>query len=71
LLSKNNSNMKKISFDFDSTLDRKLVQDFAYSLIKRGYEVWILTSRFEDCDNYNWKITHSYVEDQHNISIYF
>lgn len=23
------------------------------------------------CDNYNWKITHSYVEDQHNISIYF
>ncbi len=23
------------------------------------------------CDNYNWKITHSYVEGQHNISIYF
>ena len=23
------------------------------------------------CDNNNWKITHSYVEDQHNISIYF
>lgn len=23
------------------------------------------------CDTYNWKITHSYVEDQHNISIYF
>ena len=23
------------------------------------------------CDNYNWKITHSYIEDQHNISIYF
>lgn len=23
------------------------------------------------CDNYNWNITHSYVEDQHNISIYF
>ncbi len=23
------------------------------------------------CDNYNWKITHSFVEDQHNISIYF
>ena len=23
------------------------------------------------CDNYNWKITHSYTEDQHNISIYF
>jgi len=23
------------------------------------------------CDNYNWNITHSYIEDQHNISIYF
>jgi len=23
------------------------------------------------CDNNNWKITHSYIEDQHNISIYF
>ena len=23
------------------------------------------------CDNNKWKITHSYVEDQHNISIYF
>lgn len=23
------------------------------------------------CDNYGWKITHSFVEDQHNISIYF
>jgi signal transduction histidine kinase len=23
------------------------------------------------CDNYNWKITHSFAEDQHNISIYF
>ena len=23
------------------------------------------------CDNYHWKITHSYTEDQHNISIYF
>ncbi|MCP4883188.1 MAG: HAMP domain-containing histidine kinase [Flavobacteriales bacterium] len=23
------------------------------------------------CDNYNWKIMHSFAEDQHNISIYF
>ena len=23
------------------------------------------------CDNYNWKITHSFSENQHNISIYF
>ena len=23
------------------------------------------------CDNYNWKINHSFIEDQHNITIYF
>ena len=23
------------------------------------------------CDNYNWKINHSYLEGQHNVSIYF
>jgi hypothetical protein len=46
---------RQVSFDFDATLDRKLVQDYAFSLIKKGYEVWILTSRFEDCDNYNFK----------------
>ncbi|MDH3322594.1 MAG: HAMP domain-containing histidine kinase, partial [Flavobacteriaceae bacterium] len=23
------------------------------------------------CDNYNWKINHSYFENQHNITIYF
>lgn len=51
--------MKKVSFDFDSTLSRTVVQDFAFSLIKKGYEVWIVTSRFEDCDNYNFKTDNS------------
>jgi hypothetical protein len=46
---------RQVSFDFDATLDRKLVQDYAFSLIKKGYEVWILTSRHEDRDNYNFK----------------
>lgn len=23
------------------------------------------------CDNYNWKINHSYIENQHNITLYF
>ena len=35
----------KVSFDFDSTLDRKDVQRFAKQLIDDGYEVWIVTSR--------------------------
>jgi len=47
--------MKKVSFDFDSTLSRTHVQDFARSLVNKGYEIWIVTSRFEDCDNYNFK----------------
>jgi len=39
--------MKKVSFDFDSTLDRKDVQIYASELLKKGFEVWICTSRFE------------------------
>ena len=35
----------KVSFDFDSTLDKKTVQDFAHSLILKGHDVWICTSR--------------------------
>jgi hypothetical protein len=35
----------KVSFDFDSTLDRPSVQDFAKKLVNDGIEVWIVTSR--------------------------
>lgn len=38
----------KVSFDFDSTLDRDDVQKYASELIERGFEVWITTSRFPD-----------------------
>jgi hypothetical protein len=38
----------KVSFDFDSTLSRKDVQEFAKKLVKSGIEVWIVTSRFDD-----------------------
>jgi hypothetical protein len=44
----------QVSFDFDSTLSRNDVQDYAQSLINKGFEVWILTSRFEDCYQYPW-----------------
>ena len=44
----------QVSFDFDSTLSRNDVQDYAKSLINKGFEVWILTSRFEDCYQYPW-----------------
>jgi hypothetical protein len=35
----------KVSFDFDGTLSRKDVQEFAKELVNDGYEVWIVTSR--------------------------
>jgi hypothetical protein len=38
----------KVSFDFDHTLSRKDVQDFAKRLVDEGHEVWIVTSRFSD-----------------------
>lgn len=38
----------KISFDFDGCLDRKVVQDFARSLILDGHDVWIVTTRLDD-----------------------
>lgn len=39
--------MKKVSFDFDSTLSRRDVQEYAKSLILIGVDVWICTSRLE------------------------
>lgn len=35
----------KVSFDFDGTLSRKDVQNFAKGLVESGYDVWIVTSR--------------------------
>ena len=37
--------MKKVSFDFDGTLTRTLIKDYAKSLIDLGNEVWIVTYR--------------------------
>ena len=34
-----------VSFDFDDTLSRPDVQEYASELIERGLEVWIVTSR--------------------------
>jgi hypothetical protein len=46
----------KVSFDFDSTLSRKDVQEFATQLVKLEHEVWIVTSRFseEEAMKKNW-----------------
>ena len=45
----------KVSFDFDSTLDIPSVQKFAKKLVRKGVEVWIVTSRVsERWGNPNW-----------------
>ena len=50
--------MRKVSFDFDSTLSRKDVQELAKELVNEGFEVWIVTSRFDDetgmSKNWHW-----------------
>jgi hypothetical protein len=43
--------MKKVSFDFDSTLSQPKVQLFAKELIEKGIEVWICTSRMSHFTN--------------------
>lgn len=35
----------KVSFDYDGTLTNPKVREYARELIKRGYDVWIVTSR--------------------------
>lgn len=42
----------KVSFDFDETLDREEIQEYAKELIQKGIEVWICTARTpdEECD---------------------
>lgn len=45
-------NKTKVSFDFDGTLAEKHVQEYARELIERGFEVWIVTSRFGDDTKY-------------------
>lgn len=52
----------KVSFDFDSTLELSVVQDFARKLVKNNIEVWCVTSRF-DTKTYNNGFIKPYRED--------
>lgn len=38
----------KVSFDFDNTLSLPKVQQYAKDLIDKGYEVWVVTSRYDE-----------------------
>ena len=40
--------MKKVSFDFDGTLEHTNVQEYAKELIDSGIEVWVVTTRWDE-----------------------
>ena len=54
--------MKRVSFDFDSTLSLRLVQDYAKSLINRGYDLWVVTSRLPNGSDPKYKKHGMWVE---------
>lgn len=56
--------MIKVSFDFDSTLDKPYVQDYAQSLINRGIDVYVITSRYDELHK------HRYLHNPTNEDLY-
>jgi hypothetical protein len=41
----------KVSFDFDATLSRDAIQIYARELVRKGLEIWIVTTRHREHDN--------------------
>jgi len=50
--------MAKVSFDFDGTLEREEIQEYAKELVEAGHEVWIVTTRYDNefAKTVNWKM---------------
>lgn len=44
----------KLTFDFDGTLTRPEVQDYFLELIERGFDCWVLTSRYDDLHKHRY-----------------
>lgn len=45
-----------VTFDFDGTLSRKDVQEYALELISKGIDVWVVTSRYDELQKHRYKI---------------
>lgn len=45
---------KIVSFDFDRTLSREDIQHYAAELIQRGYEVHVVTARYNELQKHAW-----------------
>ena len=48
--------MVAVTFDFDNTLSRSDVQEYAKELIKKGFDVWVLTSRYDDLHKHRYHL---------------
>lgn len=46
----------KVSFDFDGTLTEKIVQDYAKSLINKGFEIYVCTFRTKEYNDALYRI---------------
>lgn len=62
--------MIRVSFDFDGSIGHKLhLQEYARELIARGFDVWIVTARYDSTERYteDFKIKYFIVniEDEH------
>ena len=47
---------KIVTFDFDSTLSHKIVQQFATELMQKGIDVYVLTSRYDELHKHRYPI---------------
>jgi hypothetical protein len=49
--------MKKaiVTFDFDNTLSRQSVQQYALELMSREVDVWVLTSRYDELHKHRYE----------------
>mgnify|MGYP001038250813 CR=1 FL=1 len=45
-----------VTFDFDGTLSRTDVQEYALELISKGVDVWVVTSRYDELHKHRYQI---------------
>ena len=44
-----------VTFDFDGTLSRRDVQEYAIELMKNGIDVWVLTTRYDELHKHRYE----------------
>ena len=44
-----------VTFDFDGTLSRKDVQEYAIELMKKRIDVWVLTTRYDELHKHRYE----------------